>query len=245
MDDINCWETKFKYCYYSKRLLVKLLLINKTAKPKTNISEVKKAIYYAKKYHGDQKRQSGEPYYSHPIEVAYLITKYAVHCTTTDILVTSILHDTLEDTNLTKEIICYIFGSVIAEQVEDLTRIKNDRKISSAEMVDLLLLQNKYDLLLIKIFDRLHNLLTLAVKPLEKIQLTVEETGKKFISLSIYLDAIMIIPNLRLDTKITKLCGKYLPIRHNVSVDLRGFCEDTFRLPFPDFQNEELQTYIL
>ena len=118
---------------------------------------------------GAQKRQSGEPYYSHPLEVAYMV---AEHRFTTDVLVTSILHDTIEDTELTKEMIDYIFGFTIASQVEDLTRIKIDGKISVAEMVKSLWFQNKKDLLLIKYFDRLHNMRTINAKSPEKIQKT-------------------------------------------------------------------------
>ena len=68
MKDINCWEAKFEACIYSDKLLNKLLLLNKQASNKIDFTEVRKAIYYAKKYHGAQKRQSGEPYYSHPLE---------------------------------------------------------------------------------------------------------------------------------------------------------------------------------
>ena len=93
MEDINCWETKFKACVYSNKLLDKLLRLNEKTDNKINIIEIKKAIYYAKKYHGDQKRLSGEPYYSHPLEIAYNIADCFF---TTDILVTSILHDTIE-----------------------------------------------------------------------------------------------------------------------------------------------------
>ncbi|MDR0329298.1 MAG: HD domain-containing protein [Rickettsia sp.] len=98
-----------------------------------DIDEVIKAIYYAKKYHGSQMRQSGEPYYSHPIEVAYMISDYLFR---TDIIVTSILHDTIEDTTLTEKMIAYIFGEQVASQVEDLSRNKPHGKISSAEIME-------------------------------------------------------------------------------------------------------------
>jgi len=94
MNDLTVWSSKFESCCYSERLLTKLSLINETSKYKIDLLEIKKAIYYAKKYHGTQKRQSGELYYSHPIEVAFNV---ADHCFKTDILVTSILHDTIED----------------------------------------------------------------------------------------------------------------------------------------------------
>ena len=100
MEDINNWQTKFESCQYADKLINKLLLLNEIAKDPVNIQEVKKAIYYAKKYHADQKRKSGEPYYCHPVEVAYMV---ADRCFKTDILVTSILHDVIEDTTFTEE----------------------------------------------------------------------------------------------------------------------------------------------
>ena len=215
------------------------MLLNKTAKQKINILEVKKAIYYARKYHGSQLRQSGEPYYSHPLEVAY---KVADHWFTTDVLVASVLHDTIEDTMLSKEMIDYIFGSVIASKVESLTRIKIDQKISAAEMVDLLYIQKKNDLLVIKLFDRIHNMQTLAVKSPDKIRKTAEETVKKFISLSMYLSTI--IPNIKTDRKIINLCYKNLPSRKEMLMGLDINLNDNFQLPFPVFQNAEFQILI-
>ena len=165
---MNDWESNFEYCKYSLRLLEKLELLNnlRSADYKVNIPEVKKAIYYAKKYHGSQSRQSGEPYYSHPIEVAYMVSDYLFK---TDIIVSAILHDTIEDTELTFENILQEFGIAVANQVLDLTRIyKEGHKISSAEMVESLWKQKKYEVLLIKLFDRLHNMQTIKSKSPEK-----------------------------------------------------------------------------
>jgi len=238
MNDLYCWETKFKSCCYSERLLTKLLLLNETAEQEIDILEVKKAIYYAKKYHGDQKRQSGEPYYSHPIEVAYLIVEYAVHYVTTDILVISILHDVIEDTALTKEVISYIFGDSIANKVEDLTRVKSDRKISVAEIVILLWLQRKVDLLLIKIFDRLHNMQTINAKPPEKINRITQETLKTFTSVGMFLQNIM--PEiLAVEETLMSLCLQNLPINElPVAQEPLAIFEDNFQLPSLIFQNE-------
>jgi len=234
MNDLYCWETKFKSCCYSERLLTKLLLLNETAKQKIDILEIKKAIYYARKYHGSQKRQSGEPYYSHPLDVAYMV---ADHRLTTDVLVTCILHDTIEDTVLTKEMITTIFDSSIANQVEDLTRIKKDRKISSAEMVELLWQQKKGELLLIKYFDRLHNMQTISAKSPKKIKQITEETLKEFIILGIWLGTI--IPEMvEMENFTTKLCYKYLSIKFRLLKNQKTFGEDSFQLVFPDFQND-------
>ena len=239
MNDLSCWETKFKYCCYSKRLLTKLLLLNKTANTKIDILEIKKAIYYARKYHGDQKRESGEPYYLHPIEVAYLIADYSFK---TDILVTSILHDTIEDTEITKKTIDYVFGSNVANYVDALTRIKTERKISVAKMIDVLWVERKNDdLLLIKYFDRLHNMQTINFKPHVKAIKTVHETFEKFLSLSFYFKDT--IPKmLMVHEAIMELCYKQLAVKQPPSMNLITAFEDNFLLPSLIVQNAVLQT---
>lgn len=173
MQDINDWQAKFSTCCYSDRLLGKLSEMNDELNKKVDLTEIQKAIYYAKKYHGTQTRESGEPYYSHPIEVAMIASEYFFR---TDIFVTCLLHDTIEDTELTKEMIATIFGENVASKVDDLTRVKVDRKISSAEMVQLLWLEKKYDVLMIKLFDRIHNMQTIGAKSPEKIKKIVDET---------------------------------------------------------------------
>ncbi|MGD0466724.1 MAG: HD domain-containing protein [Gammaproteobacteria bacterium] len=235
MTDISCWESKFESCIYSDKLLNKLISLDKHGSHKINLIEVKKAIYYARKYHGNQKRQSGEPYYSHPIEVAYQIADYAFK---TDVLVTSILHDTLEDTKLTKEMIGCIFGSTVANNVEDLTRVKTDQKISAAETMKSLYLQSKNDLLLIKIFDRLHNMQTISAKSPEKIEKITEETLKEFIIIIMSLGRI--VPKiLEIEKKIIKLCYRHLFIKQHLQQDLKMIYEDNFQLFFPNVQNGE------
>jgi (p)ppGpp synthase/HD superfamily hydrolase len=237
MTDLN-WELNFEPCVYSDRLLNKLIIINKQAINKINLTEVKKAIYYAKKYHGLQKRQSGEPYYSHPLEVAYMVADY---CFTTNIIVTSILHDTIEDTELTKEMIEYIFGTLIADQVEDLTRIKIDRKISSAEMVTFLYLNHKYDLLLIKIFDRLHNIETIKIKSNADVNRIVYETMQYFISSSMYLRHK--IPNiLDIENQLIELCLQNFPTQFALQAGEVMVFDDNYQLPSLVFQNAEVLT---
>ncbi len=196
---------------YSDRLMTKVLSLNDLLTKKVNINDVEKAIYYAKKYHGNQKRDSGEPYYTHPLEVAYYVADYTAisrpKLYRTDIVVTSILHDCLEDTDLTKKMIKDVFDDQIAEQVYDLTRIKEDgSKISSSALAIKLWEENKHDMLLIKIFDRLHNMLTLSFKSLEKIKKTVDETFEVFIVLSASLG----VP--KLEKQLTELCYHYLSI---------------------------------
>ncbi len=211
MEDILSWSSKFKPCFYSDRLINKLLLLNTMVSNPVDIQEVTKAIYYAVKYHGDQKRQSGEPYYSHPLEVAYMLAEYTTEGKTkyfrTDLLVTAILHDTIEDTKLTFEMIKTIFGLVIADQVMDLTRIKEDgHKISAAETIELLWLQKKFDMLFIKQLDRLHNLQTIQAKSVDKITKIVNETFNTFIV------SAMGTEDKDLEKAIYQLCCKTLSI---------------------------------
>lgn len=224
MEDIHNWQSKFESCEYAERLLNKLTQLNQQVKQPIDIDEVKKGIYYAKKYHNIQMRQSGEPYYSHPIEVAYMVAQHTAlempQYFRTDIIVTSLLHDTIEDTALTKTMIDNIFGSQVANQVEDLTRVKVDRKISAAETVELLWLQKKYDVLIIKLFDRIHNVQTIGVKSPEKIKKIIEETLSRFMSLSIYLGTP------KVEQILARLCFKNMQ-RQNDHQTLH----DNFRLP--------------
>ncbi|NDE19068.1 MAG: bifunctional (p)ppGpp synthetase/guanosine-3',5'-bis(diphosphate) 3'-pyrophosphohydrolase, partial [Alphaproteobacteria bacterium] len=147
--------------------MTKLVALNEKAKKKINVLEVKKAIYYAKKYHGAQKRETGEPYYSHPLEVASMVSDYLFR---TDILVTSILHDTIEDTPATLEEIRDLFGDEIAFLVDGVTKLSKielqSDKSQQAENFRKLVLAMSKDLrvLLVKLADRIHNMRTLQYK---------------------------------------------------------------------------------
>ncbi|WP_341756066.1 MULTISPECIES: HD domain-containing protein [unclassified Candidatus Tisiphia] len=212
MGDTNnyCNNSIYQSCEYAERLINELILLNTKVKQPIDIDVVKKGIYYAKKYHGSQMRQSGEPYYSHPIEVAYMVAQYTAlripKYFRTDMIVTALLHDTIEDTQLTEKMIFYVFGDQVASQVQDLTRVKPHGKISSAETLNILFQQKKYDVALIKIFDRIHNLETLGAKSPEKIKKVIQETMEEFIIVSMYL-RIPIITQ-----KLVALCYQNLSI---------------------------------
>ncbi|WP_341757858.1 HD domain-containing protein [Candidatus Tisiphia endosymbiont of Ditula angustiorana] len=234
MEGINNSWLKFESCDYADRLLAKLSQLNSEVDQPIDMNIVKKAIYYAKKYHGEQKRQTGEPYYSHPIEVAYMLAEYAAQNDKlyfrTDLTVTAILHDTIEDTKLTKSNIAYIFSDLIADQVEKLTRVKCDRKISSAEIMELLWQQKRYDIIMVKIFDRIHNLETVGIKSPKKIKKIIEETFKNFISIS------MCCGTKQLENILTTLCYKHLPITD--PLELTTIIQHKYQLPTPTFEND-------
>lgn len=236
MEDLHCWQSKFKNCYYAERLISKIKLLNKRSNYKVDLIQIKKAIYYAKKYHYGQKRNSGEPYYTHPLCVAEMV---ADHVFKTDILVTSILHDVIEDTKLNKNMLDTIFNNNIASQVDDLTRIKLTGKINSTDLINSLYYQGKLDLLVVKIFDRLHNMQTLGAKPAEKRKHISEETLVKFLSLNIYLGAT--VPRmLNVEEKLKNLIYQHLNISQSFLQEFQmNYCDYFSIQPVVlDFEND-------
>jgi (p)ppGpp synthase/HD superfamily hydrolase len=191
MEDIKSWESKFQPCEYSDKLLNLITELNKTARVPVNILEIKKACYYAREYHGTQLRKSGDPYYSHPLIVAYLFAKYvaenAQRYYTTDLIVIAILHDTIEDTTLTSDMIQRIFNQSVAIGVEDLTRLKYEIKTTAADTLNSLFVQYKLDILHIKVFDRVHNMRTICAMKPEKQKKIIDETVSHFIPMTSYL----------------------------------------------------------
>jgi len=169
-------------CQYSTRLLEKLKSLD--TKNVLDFDLINKAIYWAKKYHGDQKRKSGEPYYTHPLEVAYMISEYKLK---TDVIVASILHDIIEDTEVTAGMILDNFSWRITEMVDRLTRDRPDgSKLSVAEIITNAYQKQDKEVLLIKLIDRLHNIQTINSMSIEKQQKNIDNTIQNFLGLSIY-----------------------------------------------------------
>jgi len=158
-------------CQYSSRLIEKLESLD--TKKTLDFDLINKAIYWAKKYHGDQKRKSGEPYYSHPLEVAYMISEHKLK---TDVIVASILHDRVEDTEVTVGMIFDNFGQRIAQMVDRLTRDRPDgTKLTIEEIITNAYQKEDKEVLLIKLIDRLHNMVTLdSISDNKKRQIALE-----------------------------------------------------------------------
>ncbi len=138
-----------------------------------------RAYVYAMKAHGAQKRASGDPYFSHPLEVAAILTDLKLDDAT---IVAAVLHDTIEDTDSTREEIDRLFGPDIGRLVEGLTKLKRldlvSKRAVQAENFRKLLLAIADDVrvLLVKLADRLHNMRTLQFMPAEKQARIAEET---------------------------------------------------------------------
>src|SRR5919205_3650626 len=148
-------------------------------KPDVNEALLNKAYVYAMQKHGHQKRASGDPYFSHPLEVAAILTD--MHMDEATIAV-ALLHDTIEDTTATRAEIDELFGPEMGKLVEGLTKLKKldlvSKKAEQAENLRKLLLAISEDVrvLLVKLADRLHNMRTLDFVPPEARRRIAEET---------------------------------------------------------------------
>lgn len=147
--------------------------------PQADEGLLNRAYVYAMKMHGQQTRASGDPYISHPLEVAAILADLKLDDAT---IVSALLHDTIEDTHATRADIDDLFGEEIGALVEGLTKIAQldlvTKKAEQAENFRKLLLAITSDVrvLLVKLADRLHNMRTLEYVRPEKRKRIAEET---------------------------------------------------------------------
>ena len=124
-----------------------------------------RAYVYSMKAHGDQTRASGEPYFSHPLAVAAILTELRADPAT---VATALLHDVVEDTDITTEDINEVFGAEVARLVDGVTKLTQiehrDEASKQAENFRKLVVAMADDVrvLLVKLADRLHNMRTLS-----------------------------------------------------------------------------------
>ncbi|MEQ9640934.1 MAG: bifunctional (p)ppGpp synthetase/guanosine-3',5'-bis(diphosphate) 3'-pyrophosphohydrolase [Alphaproteobacteria bacterium] len=141
-------------------------LVEKVAAYDSHLDEdlLNRAYVFTVQAHGTQKRASGDPYFSHPVEVAGILTDYRLDTTT---IITALLHDTVEDTVATLPQIQDRFGPEVAKLVDGVTKLSTlelrSEQSKQAENFRKLLLAMSSDIrvLLVKLADRLHNMRTL------------------------------------------------------------------------------------
>ena len=171
------------------------------------LAVVKKAYEYAKDLHQGQKRQSGEDYITHPLNVAYILAEMKAD---KDTICAALLHDVLEDTKTTKEEIAENFNVTIANLVDGVTKISkmnfsskeaqnyaNTRKIITGITEDV-------RIIIIKLADRLHNMRTLDFKVEFKQKENSLETMEIFVPLAYYIGAY------RIKSELEDLSLRYL-----------------------------------
>src|SRR5271165_4917604 len=147
--------------------------------PNANEDLLNRAYVFAMKAHGSQTRASGDPYFSHPLEVAAILTELKVDDAT---IAAAMLHDTIEDTTVTRAEVDKTFGEEIGGLVDGLTKLgKLDFVTKHAQQAEnfrklLLAIADDARVLLVKLADRLHNMRTLHFMPEDKRARIAEDT---------------------------------------------------------------------
>jgi GTP diphosphokinase / guanosine-3',5'-bis(diphosphate) 3'-diphosphatase len=156
-----------------------IIEIVKSYYPQANLDLIHKAYVYSAKVHTGQLRQSGEPYLSHPLEVAKILAELKLDEAS---ICTGLLHDTVEDTLASAEEIAQLFGNDISYLVEGVTKLSQIKFQSSEEKLAenfrkmLVAMSRDIRVLLVKLADRLHNMRTLQHMKPEKQEAIALET---------------------------------------------------------------------
>jgi GTP pyrophosphokinase len=164
-----------------------LLSLVKNYNPKCNEALLLGAYDYARAMHEGQTRHSGEPYFTHPVAVAAILTEQRLDDAT---IATALLHDTIEDTKGTYSEIVDLFGKDVAELVDGVTKLTNlelsNRESKQAENFRKLFMAMSKDMrvILVKLADRLHNMRTIRHMPQEKQAKKARETMDIFAPLA-------------------------------------------------------------
>jgi GTP pyrophosphokinase len=148
-------------------------------RPGEDLSLLRRAYDFTAIQHKDQKRLSGEPYIIHPLEVVYILAQMKMDpiC-----LVAGMLHDVIEDTHTTTELIRQDFGAEVARIVEGVTKISRIRFLSPEEQQAenfrkmVLAMVDDIRVVLVKLADRLHNMRTLGFLPPDRRERMARET---------------------------------------------------------------------
>lgn len=155
--------------------------------PSANIDLIKKAYYFGELHHRGQKRNSGEDYFIHPIAVAVNLSNMKLDDQT---ICAGLMHDVLEDTDVTEEQMRDEFGEEITFLVDGVTKLKNlnysSKEEKQAENIRkmVMAMSNDVRVVLIKLADRLHNMRTLEYKTREKQVQTATETIEIYVPLA-------------------------------------------------------------
>ncbi len=164
-----------------------LIALVRNYNPRCNAELIRQAYAYGMKMHEGQFRKSGEPYFTHPVAVAAILTEQHLDDAT---IITALLHDTIEDTKSTYSEVARLFGNEVAELVDGVTKLTNLQLSSThtqqAENFRKLFMAMSKDLrvILVKLADRLHNMRTIKSMKPEKQAQKARETMEIFAPLA-------------------------------------------------------------
>ncbi len=168
---------------------------------------IRRTYDFASELHKGQKRQSGDDYITHPLNVAYILAE--MHADR-DTICAGLLHDTLEDTHITKEEISKIFNPVVAQLVDGVTKLakmnfssKEEQNLANTRKI-ITGITEDVRIIIIKLADRLHNMRTLEFKSPFKQKENALETMEIFVPLAYYIGAY------RIKSELEDLSLKYL-----------------------------------
>ena len=184
----------------------KLMRVIKSYNPEA-AQTVRKAYEFAKELHEGQYRQSGEPYIIHPLNVTYILAELHADC---DTLCAGMLHDTLEDTETTKEEITELFNESVANLVDGVTKLakmnfssKEEQRVANTRKI-IIGITDDVRIIIVKLADRLHNMRTLQYKNVYKQKENAIETLDIFVPLAYYIGAY------RIKSELEDLSLRYL-----------------------------------
>ena len=177
-----------------------ILALMKKNSRRNDLKLIRKAYNFAKEHHGDQLRKSGEPYIIHPIQVAYILADLGLDDST---ICAALLHDIVEDTDVTKQSLAEEFGTEIAELVDGVTKLS---KLQYASMEEqqvenyrkmFLAMGKDIRVILIKLADRLHNMRTLKYLKRDRQIANAKETMELYAPLANRLRTIFFKMGIR------------------------------------------------
>lgn len=178
------------------------------------VAEIERAYRYSENAHTGQLRMSGEPYISHPLAAAVILSEMQLDYQT---IMAAILHDVIEDTSVSKDQLAADFGEEVAELVDGVSKLKQvhfeDRTVAQAENFQKMILAMVRDIrvILVKLADRIHNMRTLGAMPPDKRRRIARETLEIYVPIAHRLG----INTFRLELEELGFAALY-PVRYRV-----------------------------
>lgn len=155
-----------RYCVYTERFYNALFRITPEYRTRLNFDLIREGVSIIKQYHKNQWRDCGAPFYSHPLYVAERVVQIFPN---ENAILTSLLHDVVEDTSLTKQDIEKKFGKAVAYNVSLLTKDPSEEITPVSVLLEEALQEGNMHVLICKTFDIIHNFSTCYNRSINKV----------------------------------------------------------------------------
>ena len=187
MDTVTPPDSSFQIEELEDKLLSTLCSIGRSYLDEDKVQHIVHAYRFGAQAHAGQFRKSGDPYICHPLSVAITLAEMKMD---SDCVIAAILHDVIEDTDISKDELAEEFSLEVAELVDGVTKLtqldNKTRAEAQAENVRKMLLAMSKDLrvIIVKLADRLHNMQTIGAMPIEKKRRIAKETQEIYVPLA-------------------------------------------------------------